>query len=179
LASGTDRVAAAAEAMPHVEIVVNVQGDEPEIEGAAIDQVIELLENDSDVQMATLATPIRDSGRLDDPACVKVVLDGGARALYFSRAAIPHARSGFESFLSADPPLFYQHIGVYAYRRSFLLRLAQTPPSRIEQIECLEQLRVLESGYAIRVGIVPAAAVGIDTPADYQAFVIRQQRTAA
>jgi 3-deoxy-manno-octulosonate cytidylyltransferase (CMP-KDO synthetase) len=172
-ASGTDRVAEIARAMPEVEIFVNVQGDEPELSGDAIDLVIELLARDTGAVMATLATPIRTRAKLNDPACVKVVFDGQGRALYFSRSAIPHARQWDERLLAAEPAVFYQHIGLYAYRREFLLRVADIPRTPLEQLESLEQLRVLESGYSIAVGVIDEPSIGIDTPADYRAFVER------
>ena len=178
-ASGTDRVAEVARKMPDVETFVNVQGDEPELSGAAIDLVIDLLARDPQAVMATLATPIRRRQQLDDPSCVKVVFDQRGRALYFSRSPIPHAREWDDRLLSAEPASFYQHIGLYAYRREFLLRIAEIPRSKLEKIENLEQLRVLESGHEIAVGIVDEPTVGIDTPADYQAFVerFRQQHS--
>lgn len=172
-ASGTDRVAQVAREMTEVDLVVNVQGDEPEIEGQAIDSVVELLEARPDVMMATLATPIRQREKLLDPACVKVVFDASGRALYFSRSPIPHARDWDDRLLAADPPHFFQHIGLYAYRRDFLLSLAQMSPSPLEQIEKLEQLRVLQGGHSIAVAVVPHAALGIDTPQDYAQFVAR------
>lgn len=171
--SGTDRVAEIAGRMPDVDIFVNVQGDEPEIRGKAIDLAIDLLESRPDAVMSTLATPIRDRGQLNDPACVKVVFDHDGRALYFSRSPIPHAREWDDQLLSANPPHFFQHIGLYAYRRDFLLKLAMLPQSALEQIEKLEQLRVLASGFEILVGVVHETSVGIDTPADYRAFVSR------
>lgn len=174
-ASGTDRVAEVSRRMPDVDIVVNVQGDEPELAGESIDTAIELLEAHPEHVMSTLATPIRSHDKLLDPACVKVVFDAGNRALYFSRAAIPHARDWDDRLLAAQPPLFYQHIGLYAYRRDFLLSLAAMPPSRLEQTEKLEQLRVLEAGYSIAVAVVPQATLGIDTPHDYEAFVKRNR----
>jgi len=178
IASGTDRVAAAAldPCLEHIDILVNVQGDEPEIDGAAIDQLIALMQSDPTTQMATLAAPIRRRELIDDPACVKVVLDDAGRALYFSRSAIPHARQWDESLLTADPPLYYQHMGIYAYRRELLFQFTRMPRSPLEQVECLEQLRVVQAGVRIAVGVVPTAMPGIDTPADYAAFVARQQR---
>ncbi len=173
--SGTDRVAEVALRMDHVDLVVNVQGDEPEISGTAIDLAIRLLEEDAQAVVSTLATPIRRREQLEDPACVKVVFDHRGRAMYFSRSRIPCAREWDERLLSADPPVFYQHVGLYAYRRDFLLKLAQMPPSPLEKVERLEQLRVLESGHSILVGVVDELTVGIDTPADYRAFVERWQ----
>lgn len=172
-ASGTDRVAEVAVRRPDVEIVVNVQGDEPELAGESIDAAIALLEERPEHVMSTLATPIRSREKLLDPACVKVVFDERQTALYFSRSPIPHAREWHDRLLDAEPPLFYQHIGLYAYRRDFLLTLAGLPPSRLEQTEKLEQLRVLEAGRSIAVALVPQATLGIDTPHDYEAFVKR------
>jgi 3-deoxy-manno-octulosonate cytidylyltransferase (CMP-KDO synthetase) len=178
-ASGTDRVAEIARRMTGVEIFVNVQGDEPEISPEAIDLAIRLLEEDPAAVMSTLATPIRTKERLDDPACVKVIFDRRRRAIYFSRAAIPSAREWNDQLLTADPPHFHQHIGLYAYRREFLLHLAELPRTGIELVENLEQLRVLDAGYSIVVGAVDEPTAGIDTPADYAAFVARSRGRAA
>ena len=177
-ASGTDRVAEIAQGMPLHDIFVNVQGDEPSLPAEAIDQVISLLESDSEAVMATLATPIRHREQLEDPACVQVVFDENGRALYFSRSAIPHAREWNDDLLAADPPSFYQHIGLYAYRREFLLNLASMPQSPLEQIEQLEQLRVLQAGYEISVDVTEHSAIGIDTPEDYARFVAQYGRAA-
>lgn len=173
-ASGTDRIAEVAPRLPQADVLVNVQGDEPELSGAAIDLVVELLERNPLAQMATLATPIRDRAKLLDASCVKAVfspIDG--RALYFSRAPIPHAREWRDELLTAEPPCFYQHLGLYAYRREFLMELARLPRTPLEKLENLEQLRVLEHGHAIMVGVVDEPTVGIDTPEDYRAFVAR------
>ncbi len=172
--SGTDRVAEVATQLDDADIIVNVQGDEPELAGSSIDLVIELLQQNPDAVMATLATPIRDYDQLQDPACVKVTFDNAGRALYFSRSVIPHPRQWDDGLLSADPAIFYQHVGLYAYRRDFLLQLAQIPPATLEKVENLEQLRVLASGHTILVGVVDEPTCGIDTPADYKAFVSRQ-----
>ena len=172
-ASGTDRVAEVAQRLADIDIFVNVQGDEPELAAASIDRVIELLEENPELSMSTLATPIRSRAVLDEPSCVKVVFDARGRALYFSRSPIPHARQWSEELLSADPPLFHLHLGIYAYRREFLLRLASLERTPLEKLENLEQLRVLENGFQIGVGVVEEHAVGIDTPEDYRAFVKR------
>lgn len=169
--SGTDRVAEAALSIPDAEIVVNVQGDEPTLSGESIDAAIRLLQERPDAEMATLATPIRRAESVDDPACVKVVFDKTGRALWFSRSVIPYPRHRSESFLTDSPPLYYQHIGLYAYRRDFLLSLPRTPQSLCEKTEGLEQLRVLHEGKTILVGVVEEAAIGIDTPEDYARFV--------
>ena len=177
-ASGTDRVAEIARKLPDVDVLVNVQGDEPEISAEAIDLAVELLERDPDAVMSTLATPIRTREQLDDPACVKVIFDRRGRAIYFSRAAIPFARTWDDSLLAANPPHFFQHIGLYAYRREFLLQLAEIPRAGIEKVENLEQLRVLDAGHTLLVGVIDEPTIGIDTPEDYRAFVQRwRQRT--
>jgi 3-deoxy-manno-octulosonate cytidylyltransferase (CMP-KDO synthetase) len=172
-ASGTDRVAEVARTMPEVDIFVNVQGDEPEISAAAIDLAVELLERDDNAVMSTLATPIRERAKLDDPSCVKVVFDDNRRALYFSRAPIPFARNWDDTLLASEPATFYQHLGLYAYRRDFLLRIAELPRATIEKVENLEQLRVLAAGFEIAVGVIDEPTIGIDTPEDYRAFVER------
>ena len=174
--SGTDRVAEVARGLTNVDIVVNVQGDEPELAGESIDLAIKLLEDDRSAVMSTLATPIRSRRQWEDPACVKVVFDSRGRALYFSRSPIPYPRERDEGLFEADPPRFFQHVGLYAYRRDFLLALAAMPPSPLEKLEKLEQLRVLEAGHSIVVGMVDEATFGIDTPEDYRAFVEKSRR---
>jgi 3-deoxy-manno-octulosonate cytidylyltransferase (CMP-KDO synthetase) len=170
--SGTDRVAEVVAGLPDARIVVNLQGDEPEISGAALDLVVSLLEADLGAPMATLATPIRDEAVYRDPSCVKVVRARSGRALYFSRSPIPCHRDGLPD-PAIEPGLAFLHLGLYAYRREFLLQLASLPPSPLERAEKLEQLRVLEAGYPIAVGIVEEPSVGIDTPDDYRRFVER------
>lgn len=174
--SGTDRVAEVA-AKLDADVIVNLQGDEPMIEAATLDLVARLLHDDRDSVMATLATPITSMAQYQDPNCVKVVCDKDGRALYFSRSPIPFVRDGEPDFASGR---FLQHLGLYAYRRDFLLRLATLPPEPIEMTEKLEQLRVLALGHRIRVGVIPHAHRGVDTPADYQRFVdaYRQSRAA-
>ena len=167
--SGTDRVAEVASYIPDAGIIVNLQGDEPEVSGHALDLVVSLLENDLTVPMATLATPIREESVYRDPACVKVVCSLACRALYFSRSPVPCHRDG----LPATGQYGLLHLGLYAYRRDFLLKLASFPPSPLEKAEKLEQLRVLEAGFPIAVGIVEEPGVGIDTPEDYRKFVQR------
>ncbi len=173
-ASGTDRVAEVVRQLDDANIVINLQGDEPDIDPTAIDRLAESLLTDPTAAMATLATPIRDRMLLEDPACVKVVFDQQGRAMYFSRSAIPHVREWDDALLDAEPAQFYQHIGVYAYRRELLLRLAQLPPGKFEQLEKLEQLRVLENEETILVTEIDEPTRGIDTPEDYAAFVQRR-----
>ena len=191
---GTDRVAEAA-IHDDADLIINVQGDEPEIEPAAIDLLIELLQHYPAVPVATLATPIRRREDLDNPACVKIVFDAADRALYFSRSPIPHPRNWDEGLLdgsselltgsqvSGDPKVsksiitaaFWQHIGLYGYRRNFLMNISSLPTTAIERIESLEQLRFLHAGYTMLVGKVEHSSPGIDTPEDYAAFVSRQK----
>ena len=171
--SGTDRIAEVARTMPDVDIFVNVQGDEPEIAGQSIDLAVRLLEDRPEAAMSTLATPIRSRQQLNDPSCVKVVFDSAGQALYFSRSPIPHAQQWTDDLLTATPPSFYQHVGLYAYRRDLLLRLAEMPRSDLEKLENLEQLRALCAGYKILVGVIDEPTAGIDTEKDYRAFVRR------
>lgn len=168
--SGTDRVAEVAASLPDARIIVNLQGDEPEVSPEALAEVVRLLRDQPDVPMATLGTPIRDEATYRDPAAVKVVRATNGRALYFSRSPIPHDRDR-----RGVPPEALLHLGLYGYRRDFLLSLASLPPSALEQREKLEQLRVLEAGHPIAVGVVEEPSVGIDTPEDYARFVARWQ----
>ena len=165
--SGTDRLAESAKilALEDDDIVVNVQGDEPEMPGACVDQLVDLLVA-GDCPMATLATPLSYEDA-SDPNKVKVVLRGDRRALYFSRSRIPCDRD-------ADRKVDYLlHLGIYAYRVAFLKLYASLPPTAAERSEKLEQLRVLESGFDIAVGVTDYHGRGIDTPEDYAAFVSR------
>jgi 3-deoxy-manno-octulosonate cytidylyltransferase (CMP-KDO synthetase) len=171
-ATGTDRVAEVAARLESARLIVNLQGDEPEVSGITLDRVVALLEEDAEAPMATLATPILDEAIYRDPACVKVVCSARGRALYFSRSPIPHHRDGLTGPASGSP-MAHLHLGLYAYRREFLLKLSSLPPSHLEAAEKLEQLRVLEAGFAIAVGIVEEPSVGIDTPEDYRRFVER------
>lgn len=173
--SGTDRVAEVARSMPDVEIFVNVQGDEPEMPPQAVDLAIELLEKTPEAAIATVAAPLRDRQRLHDPACVKVVCDQQGFALYFSRSLIPHPREWDDQLLLTEPPIFLQHIGLYAYRREFLLKISELASPALEQVEKLEQLRFLYHGAKIAVGLIPSPTCGIDTPDDYRRFVARYQ----
>jgi 3-deoxy-manno-octulosonate cytidylyltransferase (CMP-KDO synthetase) len=167
--SGTDRVAEVAAGIT-ADVVINLQGDEPMLEGETLDDLAALLERDPGSSMATLAVPITNKSTYLSPNVVKVVCDDRGRALYFSRSPIPMVRDGEPDF-TAKPARFLQHLGLYAYRREFLLKLATLPPHPLEESEKLEQLRVLGTGAAIQVGIVPHAHRGVDTPEDYAAFV--------
>jgi 3-deoxy-manno-octulosonate cytidylyltransferase (CMP-KDO synthetase) len=170
--SGTDRLAEVALQLqwPDDTIVVNLQGDEPLAPAAGVRAVAELLER-AQTPMATLCTPVRDAEELFSSTAVKVVVDAVGRALYFSRAPIPYARDAFASHPDVLPGgvQYLRHIGIYAYRAGFLQRFAAMPPGRLEQIESLEQLRVLEAGYAIAVAQSPEFfPAGVDTEADVQ-----------
>ncbi len=172
-ATGTDRVAEVAARIDQAGIIVNVQGDEPEIAASTIDRLVALLQSDRDAPMATLATPIRDIAVYRDPSCVKVVCSRRDRALYFSRSPIPFHRDGLPEPAAAITPVAYLHLGLYAYRREFLLAISSLPRSPLEAAEKLEQLRVLEAGHPIAIGIVDEPSIGIDTPEDYRRFVER------
>ena len=155
--SGTDRIAEVAAGLD-CDVVVNVQGDEPLIEGFAIDAVVEALRDDPEVPIATLVHAAEPDA-LGDPNRVKVVLDRRGRALYFSRSAIPYPRDG--------APRVWQHVGLYAYRREFLLRYPTLPPTPAERAEGLEQLRALEHGFAIRCAVIEGwTSAAVDVPAD-------------
>jgi 3-deoxy-manno-octulosonate cytidylyltransferase (CMP-KDO synthetase) len=182
--SGTDRLAEVAAKMPEIDVFINVQGDEPEIDPRAIDLVAQTLLDHPEADIATIARPIRDRETLNDPSRVKIALanDGeraGGRALYFSRSVIPYVRDGVtDELLSAEPPVFWHHLGLYAYRRSFLAWFATQTPSPLEQFERLEQLRALEAGKRIVVARVDSATPGIDTLEDFLAFTARVESQA-
>src|SRR5437868_1571014 len=143
-ASGTDRVAEVAHGLD-ADVIINLQGDEPLIEPSAIEALPALLERNSEAAMSTLAVPLTSIERWQNPNCTKVVCDDCGRALYFSRSPIPYVRDVQPDF-AAQPPQFLQHMGIYAYRRAFLLRLAALAPVPLEQLEKLEQLRALALG---------------------------------
>ncbi len=164
--SGTDRIAEVVRALDPgraLDVVVNVQGDEPLIDPASIDRAIAPLLEDPRLEMATLATPLADPRDIGDPNKVKVVTDRAGFALYFSRAPIPFRRNGRGA---SDPPPALKHVGLYAYRPATLLRLAALPPTPLELTESLEQLRALEHGIRIKVVAVERDSPGVDTPDD-------------
>jgi len=170
--NGTSRIAEVAEGLDKsVEIIVNVQGDEPEIAPEAIDAVIEALIHDPECPMATVAAPLKSQADATNPNIVKVVCDQRGRALYFSRAPIPIQRDSTDN----DAPIGLRHIGIYAYRRDFLPTFASWAPTPLELSEKLEQLRVLEHGHPISVAVREMSGEGIDTPEQYTAFVSRYQ----
>ena len=177
---GTDRIAEVVRrCCSDADVIVNVQGDEPEIDPSSIDLLVGLMQANPVAAMATLCTPITSREQLDDPSCVKVVCGSAGQALYFSRCPIPFCRDRDPNeLLQSDSP-WRLHLGIYAYRQDFLLRLTTLPPSRLEQLEKLEQLRVLEAGETILVGEVAHRSVGIDTPEDYARFVAQHRSRAA
>lgn len=163
--SGTDRCAEIADRETDYDIVINIQGDEPFIDPRQIDQVVEPLRTHPQLEIATLAKRLHDEGTLFNPNIVKVVFDHEQRAMYFSRSAIPYLRD-VDPSLWMDKAEFYKHIGIYGFRRSALLAVADLAPGRLEQCESLEQLRWLEAGYRIHVGITQWETFGVDHPED-------------
>lgn len=183
--SGGDRIAEVVRReCGNASLVVNIQGDEPELEPVVIDDLVAAMLARPEIEMGTLATPITSMAVLQDTSCVKVVCTADGRALYFSRSPIPFYRDGDPQVLLNPPEetaAFQQspwllHLGIYAYQPAFLLAITQMPRSRLEQMESLEQLRALEAGASILVKVVSHRCVGIDTAADYAAFVERQHR---
>lgn len=173
--SGTDRIAEAAAGLD-ADVVVNLQGDEPQFDPAGVQLLLDMLADDPGAGMSTLATPVKSVADHRNPNVVKAVRDDRGRALYFSRSPVPFVRDG-EPDLPSER--FLHHLGVYAYRREVLLKLAATPPHPLEQLEKLEQLRALAHGIPIQVGVIPHAHRGVDTPEDYADFVASQSRAAA
>jgi len=189
--SGTDRIAEAVKNID-AEIIVNLQADEPEIDPANIDAVAQLLIKNPDYQMATLAADFKNKDQITDPNIVKVILtsherratpvrrsfsEGGsdepAQAIYFSRSPIPYDRrqGGIGPVQN-----YLRHIGIYAYRKDFLLKIMKLPQTPLEKIEKLEQLRAIENGFDILVGKVKHTSDGIDTPQQYAEFVKREKQ---
>jgi 3-deoxy-manno-octulosonate cytidylyltransferase (CMP-KDO synthetase) len=162
--SGTDRVAEVASAET-AELIVNIQGDEPLIDPDAIDAAILPLLDDPDIRMGTLKKRIEDPREIADPNVVKVVTDRSGNAIYFSRSTIPYVRADDSQ---AAPTAHYKHIGLYVYRRDFLLGYSGLPVGPLERAERLEQLRALENGYSIRVVETEYESLGVDTPEDLE-----------
>lgn len=163
--SGTDRIAEVV-ADIQAEIVVNVQGDEPLIDPAIIDAAVRPLLDEPDVVMSTARNRIEDPADITNPNVVKVVCDARGHALYFSRCPIPYIRDAADQGAGAD--CYWQHIGLYAYRRDFLLAYARMPQTPLEKLEKLEQLRALENGYKIAVIDTKYESIGVDVPADLE-----------
>jgi 3-deoxy-manno-octulosonate cytidylyltransferase (CMP-KDO synthetase) len=165
--SGSDRIALVARDLPAAEIIVNIQGDEPVIPPAMIDEAIAPLVQDAGLQAGTLVARLKTVNELLDPNTVKVTLDRRGRCLYFSRSPIPFGRDITPAELVARYPV-YRHIGVYVYRRDFLLRYAAMEQTALEQAEKLEQLRILEHGYSIHAALTTHESIAVDTTADLQ-----------
>jgi len=174
--SGTDRIAeVVARSFASADIVVNIQGDEPEVDPQSIELLVRLLAERPDADMSTLATRVRSREVRDSASCVKVVCAADGRALYFSRSMIPFCRDRDPDELLESESPWLLHLGLYAYRRDFLMKLTKLPVSRLERLEKLEQLRALEASATIQVGLVEHPSVGIDTPEDYARFIERQR----
>jgi len=161
--SGTDRIAEVARSLD-AGIIVNVQGDEPLIDPKAIEQSLKPFFEDDGVVMSTLMTKITDEEAYNDPNVVKVAVDKDGFALYFSRSVIPYQRNKGQKEV-------YKHIGLYAYRKDFLIQLSEMEQTSLEKAESLEQLRVLENGYRIKVVETEYDSIGIDTPGDLDKLI--------
>ena len=170
--SGTDRIAQAVADMD-VDIVVNLQADEPEIEPDNIDYLARLLIDNPDYPMATLSADFQNAQQVADPNIVKVITDCNNGAIYFSRFPIPYDR---EKSGVGNVRQYLRHLGIYAYRKEFLLKITSLPQTPLEKIEKLEQLRAIENGYKILVGKVEHTCDGIDTPEQYAEFVERYKK---
>ncbi len=158
---GTDRIAEVA-AGSDADIIVNIQGDEPMIDTVSVDRAVQALLDDSALNVATLAVPITHDDEFNNPNAVKVVMDYRGNALYFSRAPIPYNRGKLEKISR------HKHLGLYVYRRAFLLKFSLMEPGILEQAEQLEQLRILQNGVNIRVIVTGKDSIGIDTPEDLE-----------
>ena len=170
--SGTDRIAEAVADMD-VEIVINIQADEPEIDPENIDSVAKLLLDNPDCQMATLVARFQTAQQIADPNIVKVITDSEGRAIYFSRSPIPYDR---EKQGIGRTDQYLRHIGIYAYRKEFLREITALPQTTLEKTEKLEQLRAIEHGYPIITGTVEHSCDGVDTPSQYAEFVERYKK---
>jgi len=169
--SGTDRITEAVRDID-AEIIVNLQADEPEIEPANIDELVELLRGSS-ADMATLVADFENKGQITDPNVVKAIVDKDGRAIYFSRSVIPYDR---QAGGVGDTGRYLRHLGIYAYRKDFLLKFTSLKQGELEKCEKLEQLRAIEHGFSIITGKVKHAWEGIDTAEQYVAFVKRYKK---
>jgi 3-deoxy-manno-octulosonate cytidylyltransferase (CMP-KDO synthetase) len=182
--SGTDRIAEVASNLD-ADYVVNVQGDEPDIKGSMIDDLIKAMYAEKEAAVCTFANEIRSIDEFTDPNAVKIVIDKDGYAMYFSRASIPYIRDGNinSKFSMLEKPsdeistgnnasfLFLKHLGIYMYRKNFLLTFSSLAIPVIEELEKLEQLRVLSNGYKIKVVVTPYMCDGVDTPEDFKRFL--------
>lgn len=159
--SGSDRIAEAVGKL-NVDIIINIQGDEPLITHKVIDDLAVAMKKNGTCVMATAIKPLFDQNELDNPNIVKVVIDQDQNALYFSRSAIPYNRGKF----NLKDIGYYKHLGIYAYRKEFLLALTKLPKSQLEKTEQLEQLRVLEAGHKIKTVVTDVMTISVDTKDD-------------
>ncbi len=166
IATGSDRIAYVTKSLPQAKIIVNIQGDEPFIQGEMIDQAIEPLLFDPKVNVATLAKRIETLADLKSPSIPKVVFDYNNFALYFSRSPIPFVRDAKTNFDRIHKAEIYKHIGLYVYRRESLLKFTELPQTDLEQIEKLEQLRMLENGFKIKIVVTEFENLAVDTQDD-------------
>jgi 3-deoxy-manno-octulosonate cytidylyltransferase (CMP-KDO synthetase) len=169
--TGTDRVAEAASATD-AQLIINIQGDEPLIDPTAIDAAILAMLDDEEAPMGTLKKRIEQEREITDPNVVKVVTDGRGNAIYFSRSPIPYVRVSHEggshrAAADGESATYFKHIGLYVYRRDFLLGYSELPVGPLERAERLEQLRAIENGYQIRVVETEYESLGVDTPEDW------------
>lgn len=174
--TGTDRVAEAARGLDAA-LIINVQGDEPEMDPSSVDALVDLMASRPEAPMGSLACRFSGEEALHNPACVKVVLDHEGHALYFSRSLIPYPRDAGGRV--DEPARWLLHLGIYAYRPDFLQAFSSAPPTELERVEQLEQLRALYMGHKIAMAVVERSSTGIDTPEQYEAFVERYRRQAA
>jgi len=178
LRSGTDRIAFVAKELRDADIVVNIQGDEPLIAPAMIDEAVRPLMNDASIVVGTIVKKIGQSEEISNPNVVKVVLDDENNALYFSRSPIPYMRdnNSVESWYTHHT--YFKHFGLYVFRREFLLKFAQWDESKLEKIEKLEQLRILEHGFKIKATITEHDSIPIDTAEDAEKVrtILQQQK---
>jgi 3-deoxy-manno-octulosonate cytidylyltransferase (CMP-KDO synthetase) len=162
--SGTDRIAEAAQSFPDHRFIINVQGDEPLISPALIDELAVALRNNPGVRMITAAAPIHDPAQIDDANIVKVVFDVNGDSLYFSRSPLPFVRNAGTGIRH------YRHLGIYGFQRDFLFQFVAWPPSGLEMTESLEQLRAVENGVRLRVVLTDELSPGVDTPEQAEAI---------
>lgn len=170
-ASGSDRVWRVVEGID-CDVVVNIQGDEPTLDPAAIEALLELMEEDPSLEMGTLVSPLVSREEYENPTVVKVVMGEGNRCLYFSRSPVPHLREGW-----GKGEKLFRHVGVYAFRKKFLGRFTGWPVGMLEAAEKLEQLRAIERGVMVRAAVVEWSGTGVDVPSDVP-FVEEALRTA-
>jgi len=162
--SGTDRIAEVARKLKDIDLVLNIQGDEPFIHPDSIDSLIKVFAQQPTARIATLANPIHQQEDLRNPNIVKVVFSRSLRALYFSRLPIPYIRDAQPT----SPPQYYRHLGIYAFRLNTLLQLSELPPSTLEKAESLEQLRWMEHDFPINIALTPHVPIAVDTEEDLE-----------